>query len=251
MEIGNKLREAREARGLTLEEVEEETKIRRKYLQALEEEQFQILPGPIYAKAFLKNYARFLNIDVEETLEEYNRQFTGDPPPEEPVKPAEERIKRAKVDIPGKPRYWLYLAAAVVVAGLAFSVYYAAGGMGLNSPADKAKQEVKQEPAQTPPQAGEQAQTPAGQPGAGQTGVNMSLNVKNKDSWIRVIVDGTPAFQGILSAGQSKSFEAKDKISIRLGNAGAVEVQVNGQNLGALGGDGDVIDREFTSQTRG
>lgn len=251
MEIGNKLKEAREARGLTLEDVEEETKIRRKYLQALEEEQFQILPGPIYAKAFLKNYARFLDINVEEALEDYNRQFTKEPPPEAPVKPQEERSKRVKVEVPGKPRYWLYLAAAVVVAGLAFSVYYAAGGIGLNSPADKAKQEVKQEPAQTPPQAGEQPQTPAGQPGASQTGVNMSLNVKTRDSWIRVIVDGTTAFQGTLSAGQSKSFEAKNKISIRLGDAGAVEVQVNGQNLGALGGDRDVVEREFTSQTRG
>ena len=52
MEIGQELKAAREAMGLSLEEVEQATKIRRKYLQALENEQFDLLPGAVYAKAF-------------------------------------------------------------------------------------------------------------------------------------------------------------------------------------------------------
>ncbi len=63
VEIGNRLKEARLARGLTPEDVEEETKIRKKYIMALEMEQFEILPGPTYARAFLKNYAKYLNLD--------------------------------------------------------------------------------------------------------------------------------------------------------------------------------------------
>ena len=56
MEIGKALKEAREMQNLSLEQVEEKTKIRRKYLQALENEQYDILPGQVYAKAFLKSF---------------------------------------------------------------------------------------------------------------------------------------------------------------------------------------------------
>ncbi|MCL6559519.1 MAG: DUF4115 domain-containing protein [Firmicutes bacterium] len=254
MDIGNKLKEARVARGLTLEAVEEETKIRRKYLQAMEEEKFQILPGPIYAKAFLKNYAKFLNLDLEEILEAYNKQFVVETVPEVPASAPAEPVK-AKV--PGKPRLWIYISAAAVIVGLAFSLYYGAVGMGFNRPADKTTEEARKgEPAQTPP--GEQAQTPAGQtqvpgqgPAANATGVNMVLNVKDDRSWILVVADGNPIFQGIVPAGQSKNFDAKERIYIRLGNAGVVEVQVNGQNLGFLGGPGDVVDKEFKAPSRG
>ena len=251
MEIGKALKEAREARGLSLEAVEEETKIRRKYLQALEGEQFQILPGPIYAKAFLKNYAKFLKINMEEALEAYNQHFSGETVPEAFGTKSEEQVN---VKVPGKPRYWLYLAAAVVIVGLAFSVFYAAGGAWLSRPMVPAREGVnKGEPAaQTPPQTGEQTKAPVGQtPPVSTSGVKMVINVKNKKSWIRVVVDGNPVFQGELSAGESKNFEAKDKIVIRLGNAGAVEVLVNGQNHGFLGGDGDVVEREFTAPPHG
>ncbi|MCL6634162.1 MAG: DUF4115 domain-containing protein [Peptococcaceae bacterium] len=255
MNIGGKLKEAREARGLALEAVEEETKIRRKYLQAMEEEQFNVLPGPIYARAFLKNYARFLNLDVEEVMEMYNQRFVaGEAAPEAPDACPEERVQ---VKVPGKPRYWLFLAAAVVVMGLAFTVYHGAVGVGLGRPAGEAREEAgRGGPAGTPPADGGMpvppVQTPAQQaPPANAAGVNLVLNVKNDRCWMRVDVDGSPAFQGMLSAGQSKSFEAREKISVTLGNAGAVEVLLNGQNLGFLGGDGDVVNREFTSRSRG
>ncbi len=250
MEIGQALKTARESLGLSLEAVEEETKIRRKYLQALENEQFEVLPGPVYAKAFLKNYARFLNLDVGEATEAFNQFFTKKAPPETN---ASRRAKEpVKVSVPGKPRYWLYLAAAVVFIGLAFSVFYGAKGLGLPQPADR--EEVRRDPAQTPLQTGEQVQVPAGQPQSpvqqvsppNQTGVNIILNVKNDRSWIRVIVDGNPAFQGEVPAGQSKSFQAREKIAVTLGNAGVVEVLLNEQNLGFLGGEGAVVYREFT-----
>ena len=59
-------------------------------------------------------------------------------------------------------------------------------------------------------------------------------------------MDGNPAFQGEVLAGQSKNFEAKDKIAVTLGNAGVVEVVLNEENLGFLGGKGAVVYREFT-----
>ena len=71
-ELGQKLKEAREAKGLSLRDVEEATKIRKKYLQALENETFEVIPGKTYSKGFVKNYSNFLNLDTKALLEEFD-----------------------------------------------------------------------------------------------------------------------------------------------------------------------------------
>ncbi len=74
-EIGNSLREARLRQGLEIPRIEAETKIRGKYLRALEEEQFEVLPGDTYVKGFLKTYADFLGLDGQLYLDEFNSRF--------------------------------------------------------------------------------------------------------------------------------------------------------------------------------
>jgi cytoskeletal protein RodZ len=74
-DIGNTLREARIRRGLSITEVETVTKIRSKYLEALEENDFEVLPGPTVVKGFLRSYAVFLKLDPERVLTEYRSQF--------------------------------------------------------------------------------------------------------------------------------------------------------------------------------
>lgn len=81
-EIGSSLRSARERRKLDLADVEQATHIRTKYLQALEDERFDVLPGPAYVKGFLRNYADHLGLDGQQFLEEYNAQFPADEAPE-------------------------------------------------------------------------------------------------------------------------------------------------------------------------
>ncbi|NLD44112.1 MAG: helix-turn-helix domain-containing protein [Chloroflexi bacterium] len=70
--LGTRLREAREGRGLTLQQVEEQLRIRHQFLSALEEERFDALPGDVYTRGFLQNYARFLGLPVEEIVEQYS-----------------------------------------------------------------------------------------------------------------------------------------------------------------------------------
>lgn len=73
-DIGDSLREARIRKGLTIKDVEDVTKIRSKYLEALEENDYEVLPGSTYAKAFLRTYASFLKLDPDELLEEYQQR---------------------------------------------------------------------------------------------------------------------------------------------------------------------------------
>ena len=81
-EIGNSLRDARVRQGLELPELETQTKIRAKYLKALEEEQFDLLPGEAYVKGFLRTYADRLGLDGQLYVDEFNSRFAD---VEEPV----------------------------------------------------------------------------------------------------------------------------------------------------------------------
>jgi cytoskeleton protein RodZ len=84
-EIGNSLREARLRQGLDLAEIEQATKIRSRYLRALEEEQFELLPAQTYVKGFLKAYADQLGLDGDLYVEEFNSRYATE---EEPVPPS-------------------------------------------------------------------------------------------------------------------------------------------------------------------
>ncbi|WP_322818985.1 helix-turn-helix domain-containing protein [Tepidiforma sp.] len=73
-ELGSLLTRAREARGLTLEDAERDTRISRRYLAALEAEQFHIIPAPVYARGFLRSYSQYLGLDPQEMLAMFPRE---------------------------------------------------------------------------------------------------------------------------------------------------------------------------------
>jgi Helix-turn-helix domain len=75
-EIGSSLREARERRNLSYGQVEAETAIRTRYLRALEDEDFHILPGPTYTKGFLRAYAEYLGLDGQPFVDEFNSRHS-------------------------------------------------------------------------------------------------------------------------------------------------------------------------------
>ena len=83
-EIGNTLREARVRRKLTLQRVEEDTKIRVKYVQAMENEDFDVMPGATYVKGFLRTYAGYLELDPDVIVDEYRSRGLRDRAQQEP-----------------------------------------------------------------------------------------------------------------------------------------------------------------------
>lgn len=71
--LGEQLKLAREEKGISLECIADTLKISKKYLEALEEDNFSVFPAPVYAKGFLNNYAKFLGLDPQVILDQYNR----------------------------------------------------------------------------------------------------------------------------------------------------------------------------------
>ena len=78
--------------------------------------------------------------------------------------------------------------------------------------------------------------------------VRATVRVSGSPSWLKITTDGAVAYEGIAQPGFSRSFEGRDALSIWTGNAGAVEAQVDGRDLGTLGADGEVLTREFAAQ---
>jgi Helix-turn-helix domain len=124
MRIGNVLQDARRRAGLDMRTVEEQTKIRVKYLRALEGEDWEALPSAAYAKGFLRTYAQLLGLDAEALVDEFRRQV--EPDRGTSIYPLGDQVLESRRRPGGRPngprRIWLLLAAAAVAIAAALLV---------------------------------------------------------------------------------------------------------------------------------
>src|ERR1700741_2225101 len=118
-EIGETLRETRMRRRIDMTEVEAATKIRAKYLRALENEEWDLLPGPTFVKTFLRTYAEYLELDAR-TLVEEDRQRYVPPSPRDrgPLKPGAAAQRRRRRRGPSGPAIVVVLGLVVLLGAL-------------------------------------------------------------------------------------------------------------------------------------
>jgi cytoskeleton protein RodZ len=132
--IGERLREARMRRKIDIAEVEATTKIRAKYLRALEHEDFDLLPGPTFVKTFLRTYAEYLGLDAQLLIEEYRAQYEPREADAQPLIPASRQRQanhRRRPRAPsGPPGPGTAVIVAVVVVLLIFVILGVTGGSG-------------------------------------------------------------------------------------------------------------------------
>ncbi len=284
--IGPVLEQARIERGLTLDDVEQATKIRKRYLAGLEREDYGVLPDAVYAQGFLKTYANYLGLDGEELSRQLKNRRK--PRRERTLSygaPSESDFERPLISPGGlegtrKRKISGTTVLTVVVAVFALAavigtLYYV--GRGAQTPetngqapprsAGKDAPDPKPDPAsqaeaseagsgdegESRPAAGndEPANEPADEPAAQEPEappdtLQVVINVRERPSWLSIQADGVRAYEQIAQPGFSQTFEAKRELSITSGDAGAVTVEVNGQNVGALGGPGEVLTKNWT-----
>jgi cytoskeleton protein RodZ len=120
-EIGNSLREARLRQSLDLARVEDDTKIRAKYLQALEDERFEILPSETYVKGFMRTYAEYLGLDGQVYVDEYNSRFAHAEEPIAASVPRHRKVRRAESNLVVVALAGIVAVAVLVVVAFAFS----------------------------------------------------------------------------------------------------------------------------------
>ncbi len=261
--LGLWLRRTRESKQLTLADAEKALRIRRRYLQALEVGDYTALPGEIQARGFLRNYARFLNLPVEEAIARYDAEIQGtpvqpraredaggknlvvdrpsvfSPPPSQ-----EEEAANASRRIPET----LVLA---LVGLLVFFVIVAAGSFVVLQLMDRPSAvtetpELSPTPTVTPVAENSDVISSEFIP-ANDNKVHIRL-VASEHAWISLSADENIVFQGVAESGQTLEAAAEELLIIATGNGSAFTLYVNGTDWGALGAEGEVVRRSWSPE---
>lgn len=256
-EIGPFLEKAREKRGLSLKEAERSTRIRSRYLQSLEREDPGELPGKSYAQGFLRSYAEFLGLDVEELSRRFKRH-DGSPKPRreerkavfagEAAHPSQRTGKPAAMGRVTGRRMLITLSLLVMILLLSAAAFYALLGGPLSPEAPISREELPAAEGGSP-QGGvqpEPAPTLEEKTRAAEGQLRATVSVQGAESWISVESESGVAYTGIAQPGFTRRFEADRSFMITTGNAGAVELRINGIDYGVLGESGEVTSRSFT-----
>lgn len=274
--VGHILRQEREKQNFTVKDVERETSIRALYISSIEEGKYDVLPGEVYLKGFIKTYANFLGLDGAAMLKLYYEEKSGKaavpsttpaapvPPiermeaepmnaasakdPEKNSTPAEspneevsvrEKVKSAQRERSGKFKKSLALAAVLfVAAGVGYWSFASNAKEPTPPPVQNKKQAATDVKKQKPP-------VPAPVKQAQVKGVEITAKYTGR-SWTQVVADNKTIYEGTPGAGESFTWKAEKTMMIRSGNAGAVEVTHNGKSIGKLGDSGEVVAKNFT-----
>lgn len=255
--IGSILKQEREKRGLSIEDVHETTKITVQNLSALEEDKFDYFPNKVYARAFLRDYANFLGLDSAELVGKYEQNWGQ---PKEPEAAVVENKGASKNVVGYVVIALLVIAILAVTAYYGWSTYEKKGSVpkvSIKTPAPPRSEDVATIPKPIAPAKPIAAPKPANTKPVPKTAAvsdKLTLEVTPTTTvWARVKVDGKKVFEGMLSKGSVKTYEGKKNVFIRVGKAGAVQLKLNGQmqpSLGSLGAPGE---KTFTlpAQTSG
>jgi cytoskeletal protein RodZ len=240
--IGKFFKDARREKGLSIGEVCKRTKISHNVISAIEEDNLEIL-SPIYMKSFLRLYAQFLNLDVAKILTLYS-EYTGTTIPKEEIRPpvtiaplpqpeGQPNLFRGVLNLAKKGKNLAIVIAAVLILFLIASSCRAiikkinssrkavAVGQQLEEQegSEKAQDKLKEQPLSELEQAD-----------------YLHLSIKAKlDCWMRVKVDDKLIFSGTLKKGAVESWQAEDKIEIKLGNPSGVDIELNNRLLEQFG----------------
>lgn len=239
--IGQQLVEARERSGKSVQDIERAIKIRAKYVEALEADEFDAIPGDAYVAGFLRSYCEFLGIDATPLVEAYRAEH------ETPKLTIPQPVMSTTKEHPRFPRFvW---AGILALAGLAFAGWMALGLVSALKPSTPVP-----EPTVTPVVA-EPTATPKPKtqpkPKAHKRRIKkprpFTLKVKalEASNWISARVDGHLVHDGEIPKGKSYSWLVRKRIVLRSDTSELLEVYRNGNLLGLFGQGFEIQTRVF------
>nr|WP_275296748.1 RodZ domain-containing protein [Bacillus sp. REN10] len=261
-ELGNRLREARKAKGLSLADVQEMTKIQKRYLTGIEEGNYDMMPGKFYVRAFIKQYAEAVGLNAEELFEEFKSEVPSSHEDEIPQRAT--KVEQVTTNVPAEPSKLLehlpkILLTAFIIGAL-FLVWALMPKNGADEKQvvekpvvkesaeqnskedDKAEAPVKEdEKKEKKPKAektAKQVLTAVGTSGSDSTyelkeAEKFEVSISSKGStWVGVKDgSGKSYFGDMVQSGQTQTFDltGQTEVRIRVGNAPDTEVKVNGE----------------------
>lgn len=254
------LKEARERRGITIVDAAGKLKISKEYLSSIERGDFASLPDPVFSRGFIRNYCRFLGLEGAELLEMYNESL-------EKRKPAQLGSFRSLPEVE-KSRFRLGRISAVglTVIGIFLILFFVVHSQVTKERKKLAeKEKLESTIPGAPPlmQMGKKGELPrsavpgvlqkktlheAARPvnkekeGPPPTGMNLEI-VARELTWLYIVPDKGKPVDVTLYPGDELFIKAEDRIRIKVGNAGGIEVSLNGKQMGLLGSSGEVVEK--------
>jgi len=245
--FGEELRREREIRGISLKEIADATKVSKRFLEAIERNDHKTLPAPVFTRGFVREYARYLGLSVDDIVNRYNYAAAGDqnvepsphlerltqPPPE-----AHPRTPPPKKGIP--PPYAridrnIFVLVAIVVA-LAGVSWWAIKHR--RAEAEAAAREEVVAPTMAPARP---APAPTPSTAAADDSLRLTIEVTD-DSWVKLEADGKRIVDDQLHQGEHRTFTAKNGFKfLTIGNAAGLSLMLNDTKLPSLGRDGQVL----------
>ncbi len=262
--FGEELRREREIRGISLKEIADATKISRRFLEAIERNDHKTLPAPVFTRGFVREYARYVGLNIEDMVNRYNFAASRDdriekPPevqryPQTPVKDISPKIQPKRGIPPVYARVNLnLLAVAVIAAALAGVAWWAVHNKRFDLESGTEATATLPLTTRTPVRAPAIAPPPAP---ADDSMLHLAVEVTEK-SWVVLDADGKNVFSDDMLKGERKTFDASEAFKFRtIGNAAGLSLILNGTKIPPLGKEGEVIknrvfDREALNRLRG
>jgi cytoskeletal protein RodZ len=266
--LGVWLRQTREAKGSTLEQVEDATRIRPRFLEALEVGDFSAFPGgEVQIRGFLRLYARYLNLSPEQVLVRYDTERHGAeaalssasaeaesaPPTHPATRPAPPPLHSAPISVFRPRAANLTTLGIVSIAIIVLMATVVAGGYFIirNAGEETSTATTVTPTAPAEPEVWATATTMPTSPAITPTflvnpegDVTLSLEA-TEHVWVRVIADGTMVFSGMLAPDQVVSWSGQEMISVETGNGAGLQVTVNEQSQGTMCGRAEVCTRAW------
>lgn len=226
--FGENLRRERELRGVSLREIAEGTKISLRFLEALEEDRVDVLPGGLFLRSFVRQYASFVGLDPDRAVADFLAHH-GPPDLDTPPPPSE----RPAWLSPGA----LFLAAVALVA--AVLVLQPWGKKNSVDTPSAAATAVPTAPAVLPTDRVYPPPLAAATPPAERDTLVLTMTAE-ANCWVEVLADGETVINRVLAQGESETLEAQGEIVLSVGNAGGLAIRVNDRPALPLGRSGEV-----------
>lgn len=272
--FGEELRREREIRGISLKEIADATKVSRRFLEAIERNDHRTLPAPVFTRGFVREYARYLGLNAEDIVNRYNSAASGDdrieqsdhlvrlsqavaerepgstqrvPPPRRGIPPPYSHVDRNVVVL------------VFIVAALAGVIYWAVNRKHPTQIDEAVARPPVSAPVPRTPRIAQRAPAAAATTTTASAAPDDSLLHlvidATENSWVTLEVDGKRVLSDEIRKGERRTYDAHDTFVFQtIGNAGGLDLTLNGVRLPSFGGPGVVVhqrvlDRETLQET--
>ncbi|MEI7540375.1 MAG: RodZ domain-containing protein [Actinomycetes bacterium] len=252
MSLGSLIATARHDAGFSLEDLAAKTNIRLTVLREIEKDNFENCGGETYARGHIRNIATALNADQKEFIRLYEEEQGGETRSIQELL-VENNVMRERND--SRKVSWKVLIMISVVSLIVVGVFQIViSNRNTNevvAPAPSISATASQSPtasaAPTSSESPTPSQSPSAEPSAQNTystgtGVQVIIEAVRAKSWVFVSdADGRTLFSGQISRGETKVFSTGTQLNLKVGNAGGIDLSVNGKKIAAIGANGQVV----------